>query len=133
MISRYEKKVVRVFLSEEKRDSEFARLFKEGLSGKESGHYSLMLFDEFQKVFSAERLKLLTVIARNEPSSIRELARMVERDVKNVYNDLKLLYSHGLVEFEERKGRKVPVVPYRKLKIEFADEIRLETSEKKIA
>lgn len=127
MTERYEKKIVRVFLHEKDRDSEFVRLFKEGLLGKESGHYSLMLFGEFQKVFSAERLKLLRVIARDNPASIRELARMLERDVKNVYNDLKLLYSHGLIEFEKRKGRKVPVVPYKKLKIEFADEIKLET------
>ena len=133
MIKTCEKKVVKVFLTEEERNSEFIKLFKEGLSGKEKGNYSLMLFSEFQKVFSQERLSLLMVIAKEKPVSIRELARKVGRDVKNVFNDLKLLYSHGLIDLEEESGRKKPVVPYRRLKIEFASEIPLEVSEKKIA
>ena len=53
--------------------------------------------------------------------------------MKNVFKDLKLLYSHGLIELEDEKGKKKPVVPYRRLKIEFASEIPLEVSEKKIA
>ena len=67
VISSCYKKVVRVFLTEEERNSEFIRLFKEGLSENEKGNYSLMLFSEFQKVFSQERLNLLMVIARENP------------------------------------------------------------------
>ena len=133
MTAKYEKKIVKVFISEEEMHSEFTRLFREGLTGEEKGHYTLMLLNDFLKVFTPERLNLLKAIASVRPSSVRELARMVGRDVKNVHGDLQLLYSHGLIELEENGSRKVPVVPYRKLRIEFAGELEIEVSEKKIA
>ena len=132
-MAKYEKKIVKVFLSEEEMNAEFARLLKEGLAGGGSGYYTLMLLSDFMRVFTPERLRLLRTIAVSKPSSVRELARMVDRDVKNVHSDLQLLYSHGLIELIEAGGKKMPVVPYRRLRIEFADELEMEDLERKIA
>jgi len=64
-----------------------------------------------------ERLALLHVIREKRPRSIYELAKMVDRDLKNVQQDVALLERHGLVKFtEKRRGEKskvlVPEAPF---------------------
>jgi len=64
-----------------------------------------------------ERLALLHVIREKRPRSIYELAKMVDRDLKNVQQDVALLERHGLVKFtEKRRGAKskvlVPEAPF---------------------
>ncbi|WP_276248595.1 helix-turn-helix domain-containing protein [Haladaptatus sp. YSMS36] len=72
---------------------------------------------QFQEVFNATNIELLQTIAREHPGSIRELARLVERDVSPVHRDLKALESYGLVEFESEGRAKRPVVPYDEIDI----------------
>ena len=53
-----------------------------------------------------KRLELLDQMSRHNADSINELASSIGRDVKNVYNDLKILESLGLIALT-REGRRM--------------------------
>jgi predicted transcriptional regulator len=74
---------------------------------------------ELSRLFSEKNLELLRTIARREPASMREAARFVERDVKEVSRNLYELESLGVIEFEEEGRSKRPVVWYDELDINF--------------
>ena len=64
------------------------------------------------KTFEAlteKRVAMVKVITEKQPTSIRELATMLERDVKNVFDDLRILNRMRIISFE-RKGRCVKPV-----------------------
>jgi predicted transcriptional regulator len=66
------------------------------------------------------RLTLLRAIATDAPESIRETARLVDRDVSDVHTDLKRLEVLALVEFESGgpSGAMRPVVPFDRLEVD---------------
>ncbi|AFO57804.1 MULTISPECIES: hypothetical protein [unclassified Natrinema] len=55
---------------------------------------------------------LLRVIRADEPDSIRETARLVGRDVKNVHEEVTTLEALGIIRFDEDGQSKRPVFPY---------------------
>ncbi len=59
-------------------------------------------------------MELLSAIKNERPQSIHELSQIVDRDFKNVYNDVKLLVEYGLIELKEGGARKsaVPMAKY---------------------
>ena len=69
------------------------------------------------EVFNERTYKLLRVIREHEPMSIRETARLVERDVKNVHEELSTLEAVGAIRFDEEGQAKRPVFPYEDLVI----------------
>ena len=74
--------------------------------------------DELHRVTRPKTIELLRVIAREEPDSIRECARLVDRSVSQVHRNLEELDALGLVEFEEGANRtKKPVVWYDEINI----------------
>jgi predicted transcriptional regulator len=74
-------------------------------------------FETLGRVITGARLQLISVIRAQKPASIQELARLVGRDFKNVYQDVKLLAQFGLIELKERGPRKAaaPVAKYSEL------------------
>lgn len=57
-----------------------------------------------------ERLALLRAVRERHPRSIYELAKIVDRDLKNVQQDVALLERHGLIKLtEKRRGEKSKV------------------------
>lgn len=64
------------------------------------------------ETFNERTYTLLRVIRDEEPESIRETARTVGRDVKNVHEELTRLEALGVVRFEEVGQAKRPVFPY---------------------
>lgn len=66
--------------------------------------------DDFFEIFTQKRMQLIRALMGSAPSSIRDLAKMLERDVKNVFGDLKLLNSRGLVDFKVEGKCKKPVL-----------------------
>lgn len=64
----------------------------------------------FFEVFTQKRMELVKAIMDFEPSSIRELADKVERDIKNVFNDLKILDNFNIIDFVEERRRKRPIL-----------------------
>lgn len=72
-----------------------------------------------------ERLALLQAIRAKHPQSIYELAKVVNRDLKNVQQDVRLLERHGLIRLiERRRGQKskvrVPEAPFDQIALRIA-------------
>jgi predicted transcriptional regulator len=76
---------------------------------------------EMGKVLTPKRLELLKVIRDQRPESIRAVAELTGRNVKNVAEDLELLASLGLVEMEAHGSpgkKRAPRVGYETLTVE---------------
>ena len=73
--------------------------------------------DQLAQVFTPRAIDLLQVVAREEPASIREAARLVDRDVKQVSENLNRLAAYDIVAFAEEGRAKRPVVPYDEVDI----------------
>jgi len=86
-------------------------------SGKKSKH-SLVLgkYEDLMRILTKERLRLLRVIHDRRPGSISELARILDRDRRNVVSDLNYLAGFGLVEIENIESdhiyKKMPTVNF---------------------
>jgi predicted transcriptional regulator len=61
-------------------------------------------------VFTEKRLEMVREIRDMRPSSIRELAERLQRDIKNVYEDLCLLEKSNVIGFETSGRKKSPFV-----------------------
>lgn len=69
-------------------------------------------------LLAPRNVELLRTIARESPASIRETARMVERDVRQVHDDLTDLARLNLLVFEQDGRAKRPAVWYDDIDIE---------------
>jgi predicted transcriptional regulator len=106
---------------------EFTQTVKRTQAGKavheakeEVNFVSLEAFNHF---FTPKRMALLKLIHHQHPGSVYALAKMADRDLKNVQDDVALLARVGLVELEQsRKGREkiIPHVDYETLRFEIA-------------
>jgi len=75
-----------------------------------------------RKFLTPKRIDLLRVVHRQEPQSIYELAKSVDRDFKNVKDDVELLARVGLIELEhehDARERITPRVGYDNLEVRF--------------
>ena len=66
-------------------------------------------------VFNERTYTLLRVIRDEAPESIRETARLVGRDKKNVHQELTTLEALGVIRFEEAGRAMKPVFPFDEL------------------
>jgi len=78
---------------------------------------SFTSYDELMETLTPRVLDLIEAIRRDEPASINEAARVVDRDVKNVHEELSRLAQLGIILFEEDGQRKRPVVWFDELVI----------------
>ena len=63
-------------------------------------------------------LNLLNAIKKEKPESIRELARLTNKDVSTVHSKIKNLEKEGLVEIVKGvKNRKMPILNYDEISI----------------
>jgi len=116
-------KVIRVFLTKEEADRAFGELIRRAFTKeleKPVIDETFISIEELVRIFTPRRMELLAKIRELKPNSITELAEKIERDFKNVYNDLKALAAVGLVEFEGKGRNKKPYLPYERVKFEFA-------------
>lgn len=72
---------------------------------------------DLARLINPRTMALLRTIARECPSSIRETARLVERDVRQVHSELGDLERMGIVRFETDGAAKRPVVPYDEIDV----------------
>jgi len=63
-------------------------------AGSEKGVYFTSVA-AFRKAITPKRLELLNAIKKGKPSSVRQLSKIAERDVKNVSMDVKFLEQAG--------------------------------------
>ena len=102
-------KIKRAFLLVEPTKKAFDRVFR--VLSRRSKKYvgtTIISFPDYEtlgKAISAARIELLNVIRTQRPKSIQHLAKLVKRDFKNVYTDVKFLQEFGLIDLEERGAR----------------------------
>ncbi|WP_135824268.1 HVO_A0114 family putative DNA-binding protein [Halorussus ruber] len=77
-------------------------------------------YADLSRLLSQKNLELLEAIAEHEPDSIRQAAKIVERDYKQVHRNLAELEDIGVIEFEGGgSGRpKKPILVYDGLEID---------------
>jgi len=70
------------------------------------------MFEEFEilEALTKKRLELIRSIMQEKPLSIRQLAFLVDRDVKNVWADLRVLERYGLIKFKIEGRVKRPCI-----------------------
>jgi predicted transcriptional regulator len=78
---------------------------------------SFTSYDDLMDTLTPRVLELIEAIRQEEPASINETARVVDRDVKNVHEELSRLAQLGIIFFEEDGQRKRPVVWFDELVI----------------
>jgi predicted transcriptional regulator len=78
---------------------------------------SFTSYDDLMETLTPRVLELIEAIRREEPSSINETARVVDRDVKNVHEELSRLAQLGIIFFEKEGQSKRPVVWFDELVI----------------
>ena len=76
-------------------------------------------YDDFVDSLTPLRLELIRAIAEEVPESMREAARLVERDVSDVHSDLKQLEVLGILTLEAGGpgGAIQPVVPFDRIEV----------------
>ncbi len=74
--------------------------------------------EDLHRVTRPKNLELLRTIVREEPSGIRETARLVDRDVRQVHRNLTELEELGLIDFEREGRSKRPRVWYDAIEVD---------------
>lgn len=89
---------------------------------KEKGVYFTSV-EAFRKAVTPKRLALLRAIKTEKPSSVRQLSKITDRDIKNVSTDIRFLEQVGLVDIKKNIGAEKevkPLVNYDKILFEIA-------------
>ncbi|HHN63748.1 MAG TPA: hypothetical protein ENK09_00100 [Nitrospirae bacterium] len=97
--------------TEEQVNKEFINAWHKAEKGKIEVTEERLYFVEpkiFFQVLSKCRIELLKILHDRGLSSIRELSRILQRDYKNVYQDVKLLKKIGLIHEDQNKRIYVP-------------------------
>ena len=99
--------------------NEFAKVFEkvkkeEKIMPKRSVGFSDI--NSFRSFFSKKRMELLHAIKHKKPKSIYQLAKLLNREYKNVYDDVILLEELGLITKENHNVD----VDFNKLCVEVA-------------
>src|SRR5712692_6715934 len=94
----------------------FRETFKAVEAGRQVSRREGVYFTSIQaarNLLTPNRLALLRAIRTRRPGSIYELAKAVDRDLKNVQDDLRLLERYGLVRMAngKRSGKRRVRVP----------------------
>jgi len=86
---------------------------------KETGVYFTSL-EAFRKALTPQRFNLLRLIREGEPASLHELARLAQRNIKNVSEDVKYLNEIRQIELKDTVNNISTRVTYDKIMLEIA-------------
>jgi predicted transcriptional regulator len=81
---------------------------------------------QIARILTQKRLELIKTVMEEKPESMRKLSRLVDRNPKEVNDDVHLLEDYGIISLEQDGRAKRPVVPYDR--IEFAVTLELDDS-----
>ena len=104
--------------------NEFAAVWKKLENEEKVDKHEALYFesiDALRSVLTNKRIEILRTIKKQKPGSIYELAKILNRDLKNVSEDVKLLAELGFVTLEKVKTdrkRTVPTVDYGEITME---------------
>jgi predicted transcriptional regulator len=113
---------VRVESSDDFHDRVERRLESIESGDREEGDSTLSVTDDatLSRIFDETTLALLRTIATHEPGSMRETARLVGRDVRDVSRQLDELAEIGVIEIESVGRSKRPIVAYDEIAVRLA-------------
>ena len=106
----------------------FQETFKAVEAGRQVSRREGVYFTSIEaarKLLTPNRVALLRAIRIKRPGSVYELARGVERDLKNVQDDLRVLGQYGLVRLMSDRGTggrrvRVPRAPFSEIALKIA-------------
>ncbi|XGI82769.1 transcriptional regulator [Halorutilales archaeon Cl-col2-1] len=98
--------------------AEAMKAIDEGEEPEESYGLTLETEERVNEIFDDRNLELIRTIARENVESIRDLARRVDRDVRQVHDSVTELEKLGLIELEEEGRRKKPTVWYDSISVD---------------
>lgn len=100
------KRIVNLYVT----PSTFTSIFKK-LRGY-SSDYDFSGIADVRQLLSNEKAKILNIVKTQEPSSIYNLAKILNRDFKSVIQDVKILEKFGFIQLkEETKGKRKMLKP----------------------
>ena len=71
-----------------------------------------------QRILTPRRLELVRSLMDEPAESIRALADRLDRDIRQVHDDLQTLSEYRIIHFREEGTAKQPYIPYETVKIE---------------
>ncbi len=74
------------------------------------------------QVFSRSKIEILRAILTLKPKSVYQLAKLLKKDYKNIYQDTRFLANLGLIELKEQGTRKtlVPIARFKSILLPLA-------------
>jgi predicted transcriptional regulator len=90
------------------------RTMKSGKPESEAG-LSFTSYEDMHRVLSPKRLDITKAMTGRDPTSIREIARLVGRDFKGVHTDVTALVKAGVLD----RSSDGIVFPYETIHVEF--------------
>lgn len=109
---------IRFQRSDEQRIKETLMAIDQGESPKPYFEAVFHELEDLQMVTRPTSLELLRTVARDQPTSIRETARLVERDVRQVHRNLEELEELGVLDLETEGQTKRPTVWYDSIEVD---------------
>ena len=91
-----------------------------GMAVKQKHAIYFASLKEMRRVLTEKRLEILKTIRDRRPASLYALAKMLDRDLKNVLQDLSYLQELGIVAITDAGVKKVPHFDYDRISIEVA-------------
>ncbi len=96
--------------------ADFKKEIKKALTKREfsiqpSHHIFFDSVESFRKFMTIQKIELLTAISAQKPSSIYELAKMLDRDFAAVLRDCKSLEGAGFIKLKDTKNSKNTKIP----------------------
>jgi len=73
---------------------------------------------QLRELLTDRRMEIVEEVMERPPESIRGLADRLDRDVRDVHDDLHLLADYRIVHFAEDGRAKKPYIPYETVRLE---------------
>lgn len=101
-----------------KEAKKFASEIDKGIFKKHTPVISFSNFKIYKKMLTEKRLELLRTIKSKKPETIKQLSIIINRDFKNVYDDVKMIETIGLLKLKKTNLGLMPVVLYDEIDID---------------
>ena len=85
-----------------------SELFAQKLAKAGYSDFHVMDRENAREILTDKRLEILEYLKSEEVESVRDVARGVDRDIKNVSDDLGILWENALIDYEETGNKKKP-------------------------
>jgi len=101
---------------------QFAATLGKARKGEKAEHTGISFesIESLRNVLTRRRLELLSAIRHKKPNSVYELSKILNRDLKSVNTDIKILKENDFVELRKvssGRQRTIPVVEFDKINI----------------